>query len=56
MELRMKNFNIMVRKNQYTWGGGGLGQFSDLRGGGGLAKEEGVFLRGEGGLIPQCIL
>ena len=24
MELRMKNFNIMVRKNQYTWGGGGV--------------------------------
>ena len=40
-------------KNQYTGGialKGGLGQFPDLRGGGGLGKKGvGVF---EGGLIP----
>ena len=35
-------------------GGGGLGQFADLRGGGAWQEPGGgVF---EGGLIPQCTL
>ena len=61
MGLRMKNYNILgvkwktqlirggFTKNQYRGGfpkKGGLGQFADLRGGGGGKKERGmVFLR-----------
>ena len=69
MVLRVKNFDIFgvhlkirflggVTENQYRGENclkrGGLGWFSDLRGG--LArKREVVFSRG-GGLIPQCTL
>ena len=60
MGLRVKNFNILgVHWKTKIEGAlpkkGGLGQFADLRGEGGLGKKEGVlFLRG--GLIPQCTL
>ena len=70
MGLRMRNFNFIgahwkiwflrreFAKNQYVWGNClkvGLGQFADLRrgGGGGAGKERGYFW---GGLIPQCIV
>ena len=51
--LRLNIFNIMGVhwKNQLLGGGGGRGQFSDLRGG--LTKGVGNF---QGGLIIQCTL
>ena len=71
MDLNMKGFSNMGvhRKIQFLEGvhekaiyrgnclkrGGGLGHFSDLKGG--LAKKRGLgFLRGGEGLIPQCTL
>ena len=35
---------------------GGLGQFLDIRGGGGLVEKEGGAVFEGGGLIPQCTL